>query len=29
MAGGPGWGEIQSKTTYRDHVDHVHVDTFS
>ena len=24
-----GWGEIQSKTTYRDHVDHVHVDTFS
>ena len=26
---GRGWGEIQSQITYRDHVDHVHVDTFS
>ena len=24
-----GWGEIRSETTYRDHVNHVHVDTFS
>ncbi len=26
---GRGWGEISSQITYRDHVDHVHVDTFS
>jgi Putative peptidoglycan binding domain len=26
---GRGWGEIRSETTYRDHVNHVHVDTFS
>jgi putative peptidoglycan binding protein len=26
---GRGWGEIHSKITYRDHLDHVHVDTFS
>jgi Putative peptidoglycan binding domain len=26
---GSGWGEIQAQVTYRDHLDHVHVDTFS
>ena len=25
---GSGWGEIRSESTRRDHVDHVHVDTF-
>ena len=24
-----GWSEIRSETTYRDHVNHVHVDTFA
>jgi hypothetical protein len=26
---GSGWGDIQAEVTYRDHRDHVHVDTFS
>jgi hypothetical protein len=26
---GEGWGKIRSRVTYRDHVDHVHVDTFA
>jgi hypothetical protein len=26
---GSGWGEIEAEVTYRDHLDHVHVDTFS
>jgi peptidoglycan hydrolase-like protein with peptidoglycan-binding domain len=25
---GQGWGKIRSEGTYRDHIDHVHVDTF-
>jgi hypothetical protein len=26
---GRGWGEIHSQITYQEHIDHVHVDTFS
>jgi hypothetical protein len=25
---GHGWDEIRSSVTYRDHINHVHVDTF-